>query len=136
MDNLSPAARSANMSKVRSRDTTPELAVRRAAHRAGLRFRLHRRDLPGTPDLVFPRYRLVVFVHGCFWHRHTGCRRTTTPASNTPKWQEKFKRNQERDVKAKSDITALGWQVRVIWECETRNDAEVISRILREIEGG
>ena len=135
MDHLSAAARSANMSKVRSRDTIPELAVRRAAHRAGLRFRLYRRDLPGSPDLVFSRHRLVVFVHGCFWHRHAGCSRTTTPVSNAPKWQEKFKRNQERDAKAVSDLTALGWQVLIIWECETRDDGDVSSRILREIEG-
>jgi DNA mismatch endonuclease (patch repair protein) len=108
------------MSKVRSRNTRPELRVRQLAHRSGLRFRLHRRDLPGTPDLVFPRHRTVVFVHGCFWHRHPGCRRASTPASNVEFWQTKFARNQQRDEAASIALTGLGWRVLVIWECETR----------------
>lgn len=124
------------MSKVGSRNTKPELAVRRAAHRAGLRFRLHRKDLPGTPDLIFPRYRLAVFVHGCFWHRHRGCKRTTTPVSNAPKWQEKFERNQVRDTKVTADLEALGWDVLVIWECETRDETSVGAKIVARIGRG
>ncbi|WP_353015532.1 very short patch repair endonuclease [Mesorhizobium sp. M0854] len=114
--------RSLMMSKVRSRDTAPEIKVRRLAHALGFRFRLHRRDLPGTPDLVFPRHRMAVFVHGCFWHRHEGCSRASMPSSNVDFWLAKFERNQFRDARALESLERMGWQVHVIWECETRSD--------------
>lgn len=105
------------MSGIRGKDTKPELVVRSFLHRAGLRFRLHAK-LPGKPDLVFPKYRTVVFVHGCFWHRHKGCRFATTPASNAEFWQEKFDANVRRDAFVKKTLRKLGWQVRVIWACQ------------------
>ncbi|MCC6313892.1 MAG: DNA mismatch endonuclease Vsr [Thermomicrobiales bacterium] len=115
-DNVAPERRSQIMAKVRSRDTAPELAVRRAVHRAGFRYRLHRADLPGTPDLVFPRHRLAVFVHGCFWHWH-GCKRSRMPAANRDYWERKIARNVARDTARQTELTALGWETRVIWEC-------------------
>lgn len=111
-------ARSALMSRVRACGTTPELAVRRAAHALGYRFRLYRRDLPGTPDMTFPRLGKVIFVHGCFWHRHPGCSRTTTPKTRSVFWREKFERNMIRDRRNTVELRALGWEVLVIWECE------------------
>jgi len=120
-DRLDSAARSALMRAVRRKDTTPELRVRRLAHRLGLRFRLHRHDLPGTPDLVFPRRRIALFVHGCFWHRHPGCRYATTPATRREFWEAKFNANQARDRRQAEQLRSLGWQVVIIWECETRS---------------
>jgi DNA mismatch endonuclease, patch repair protein len=111
--------RSALMARVRGKDTAPELAVRKAAHALGCRFRLHRRSLPGTPDLVFPGRRKVVFVHGCFWHRHENCRRCTTPKSRAEFWLEKFSTNKARDARNMRALVALGWEVLTIWECET-----------------
>ena len=112
-------ARSALMSRVRCKNTKPELVVRREVHALGYRFRLHRSDLPGTPDLVFPRLHKVVFVHGCFWHRHEGCSRTTTPTTRAAYWQRKFEQNVQRDRRNVTMLEALGWKVLVIWECET-----------------
>lgn len=112
-------ARSALMGRVPGKNTKPELVVRREVHALGYRFRLHRNDLPGTPDLVFPRLRKVLFVHGCFWHRHEGCSRTTTPKTRAAYWQEKFERNVQRDRRNVAMLEALGWKVLVIWECET-----------------
>ena len=117
--------RSKLMAGVRNRDTTPELAVRRIAHRMGLRFRLHRTDLPGRPDLVLPKHRLAVFVHGCFWHRHEGCRHASTPKSRIAFWTEKFAANVERDARQEAALRTLGWRVLVIWQCETRDEAAV-----------
>lgn len=108
------------MSRVRSVDTSPEIRVRRLAHAMGLRFRLHRRDLPGTPDLVFKKYRRCVFVHGCFWHRHPGCSKATTPKSNIDFWGAKFAANIARDEQVRNALEYLGWNVSVIWECETK----------------
>ena len=116
------AERSAMMSRVRCKDTAPEIKVRRTAHRLGLRFRLHTRNLPGTPDLVFPRHKLVVFVHGCFWHRHQGCHRCTTPKTRRAFWSQKFERNVERDSQAKAALQSAGWRVLTIWECQTNNE--------------
>jgi DNA mismatch endonuclease (patch repair protein) len=96
------------------------MAVRRAAHAAGLRFRLHRSDLPGKPDLVFPRLKLAVLVHGCFWHRHEGCPNCTTPRTRPDFWAAKFAANTSRDARVKKQLEALGWHVEIIWECETR----------------
>ena len=117
------------MARVRSRDTKPEMRVRRAAHMAGYRFRIHRSDLPGRPDLVFPRYRLAVFVHGCFWHRH-GCGRTTMPATNAEFWSGKFRRTVERDQRALRKLEKAGWAVRVIWECRLESG---ISRLIETL---
>ncbi|WP_081078021.1 very short patch repair endonuclease [Burkholderia pseudomultivorans] len=118
VDFLSPRERSKRMSLIRGRDTQPELVLRRALHRLGLRFRLHGAGLPGKPDLVFPRYKVVVFVHGCFWHQHAGCKIATIPKSNTQFWVEKFKKNIGRDKKVIAQLNELGWKVIVVWECE------------------
>lgn len=118
MDNISPQKRSWNMSRIRSNDTTPELVVRSFLFRHGFRFRLHVKNLPGHPDIVLPKYRTVVEVRGYFWHRHPGCRQTTTPSTNVEFWQEKFKRNVDRDDKNESTLRQLGWNVIVLWECE------------------
>lgn len=117
MDVVDQATRSRMMSGIRGKDTKPELIVRSALHRAGLRFRLHAK-LPGRPDLVLPKYRTVVFVHGCFWHRHEGCRYTTTPASNTEFWREKFVGNVKRDARVKQQLEEQGWRVEVVWSCQ------------------
>ena len=123
-------ARSANMAKVRGKNTKPEMAVRRAAHALGLRFRLHRRDLPGTPDLVFPGRRTAIFVHGCFWHRHRGCRRATTPKSNTAFWLDKFAANRRRDAAAIRELRRRGFRVVVVWECGLQRAEARLSKIL------
>lgn len=111
------ASRSRNMSAIRGADTKPEMMVRRGLHALGLRFRLHGRDLPGRPDLVLPKHRAVVFVHGCFWHRHPDCRYATTPATRPEFWEAKFASNVTRDAKARSDLLAAGWRVATVWEC-------------------
>jgi len=95
----------------------------------GLRFRLHRKDLPGTPDLVFPKYKAALFVHGCFWHRHSGCRKASTPKSRLEYWQSKFDANVARDARAERDLRQLGWNVVTIWECETRHDHDITSKL-------
>lgn len=118
------------MSNIKGRDTRPEIAVRRIAHRLGFRFRLHRNDLPGRPDLVFPRYRAVVFVHGCFWHRHRGCRYAYLPKTRVRFWTEKFRDNVARDRRNVDTLGKLGWRVLIIWECETRSSTCVESHLL------
>lgn len=132
MDRLDPARRSENMRRIRGRDTRPEMAVRRALHARGLRFRLHRRDLPGRPDIVLPGRRLVVFVHGCFWHRHEGCRGATTPSTRPEFWQAKFDANVARDAMVVAALVGAGWRVETVWECETR-DLERLGRRLAAI---
>ena len=122
--------RSEMMSRIQGRDTAPEIAVRRIAHGLGFRFRLYRKDLPGRPDLVFPRHRAVVFVHGCFWHRHGGCRYAYTPKTRVRFWAEKFRRNVARDRQQEERLRSLGWRVLVIWECETHNETAVGRRLL------
>ena len=119
--------RSQMMARVRSKDTKPEMAVRRACHALGLRFRLHRKELPGSPDLIFPRWNVVLFVHGCFWHRHAHCSRASMPASNVEFWRTKFRRNERRDQAAAKALGQLGWRVHVVWECEASK-----SEVLRE----
>ena len=116
-DHVDKETRSAIMSRVRSKNTRPEMQVRRAVHRAGFRFRLHRSDLPGQPDLVFPLYHLALFVHGCFWHRH-GCKRTTMPSTNKRFWSQKFGRTVERDKRTLKELQELGWVTTIIWECQ------------------
>jgi DNA mismatch endonuclease (patch repair protein) len=121
--------RSEIMSRVKAIDTGPEQRVRKLAHRLGYRFRLHRKDLPGTPDLVFPRRRVALCVHGCFWHRHAGCAAASMPQSNVGYWTRKFARNVARDAAAAEALTRQGWKVVVIWECETRDETELAGRI-------
>lgn len=113
------------MSRIRGKDTKPELAVRRAAHRLGYRFRLHRRDLPGSPDLVFPRHRKVIFVHGCFWHQHECCASGRLPRSRINYWHAKLARNVERDHEAVAALEGQGWEVGTIWECEAKDPAKL-----------
>ena len=129
-DHLSPTARSAHMRRIRKTGTNPEMRVRRAAHRLGFRFRLHRDDLPGTPDLVFPRLKKVVQVHGCFWHQHPGCRLARQPKSRLDYWLPKFERNRSRDFETIAALRALGWSVLVIWECQVP-DEDAAERILK-----
>ena len=128
-DIMDSQRRSAMMARIRGRNTGPELAVRRIAHRMGLRFRLHRKDLPGRPDLVFPKHRLAVFVHGCFWHRHEGCRHASTPKSRTTFWMTKLAANVARDRRQEEALRAIGWRVLVIWGCET-GDRRAVERKL------
>jgi DNA mismatch endonuclease (patch repair protein) len=109
------------MARVGQKNTKPELIVRRLLHAMGRRFRLHRRDLPGTPDIVLPAAKKVIFVHGCFWHRHTGCPKSTMPKTRKEFWVDKFDRNVERDRRKDTELRQLGWNVCTIWECETRD---------------
>lgn len=122
-DNLSPEKRSETMSKIRSKNTLAEKKVRSALHNAGFRFRIHRKDLPGTPDIILPKHKIAVFVHGCFWHRHEGCRRKTYPKSNSMYWEKKFNANILRDKKAQDELMTQGWLVRVVWECEVKKSS-------------
>lgn len=112
------------MANIRSKDTKPELLLRKAMHARGYRFRLHDRRLPGTPDLVFPRYRAAVFVHGCFWHRHEGCHFATTPTTRPDFWAEKFNANLTRDLKHEKALLAENWRVAVIWECDIKRSVQ------------
>lgn len=123
--------RSALMARVRTQHSKPEIVVRRVAHALGYRFRLHPRNLPGTPDLVFPRLRKAIFVHGCFWHRHPRCVRTTTPKTRAAFWATKFADNVRRDLRTRRRLKAAGWDVLVVWECETF-DPEVLSTRLTQ----
>lgn len=133
VDRLTPERRSWLMSRVRGKHTKPEMIVRRAAHALGLRFRLHRKDLPGRPDLVFPRHKVALFVHGCFWHRHPGCRLASTPKTRTEFWQSKFDANVARDIRVAEQLRAACWRVVTIWECETRKE-DILSEGLAVIE--
>jgi len=119
-DPLTPAQRRRAMQEVRGKNTTPEMRLRRTLHARGLRFRLHRRDLPGSPDLVLARFGAAIFVHGCFWHRHPGCRHATAPATRTEYWAPKFAGNVARDRAAIDALRARGWRVGVVWECALR----------------
>ena len=128
-DILTRSERSEHMRRIRKRDTKPELAVRRLAHRLGYRFRLYRADLPGTPDLVFPKLQKVIFVNGCFWHQHDGCRLARMPKSRLEYWRPKLKSNQRRDMEARRALDELGWHVLVIWECETQDSEGLRDRV-------
>lgn len=118
------------MARIRGKNTSPELKVRRIAHGLGLRFRLHRRDFPGKPDMLMPRHRLAVFVHGCFWHRHEGCARATIPKTRTEFWMKKLACNVERDAIQQGELRALGWKVLTIWQCELRDPSAVAARLI------
>jgi DNA mismatch endonuclease (patch repair protein) len=129
MDRLTREHRSWNMSRIRGRDTRLEVVVRSVLHSLGFRFRLHKRGLPGHPDIVLPRHHTVVFVHGCFWHRHRNCRFASTPKSNIAFWSEKLGQNVERDTRNRRELRRLGWRVVVVWECQA-GDRQALSRRL------
>ena len=129
MDRISKEHRSWNMSRIKSGNTKPEIVVRSLLHKLGYRFRLHRKDLPGKPDIVLPRYNSVVFVHGCFWHRHNGCKKATVPKTKILFWREKFKGNIERDIKVQEELQSMGWKILIIWECET-SDIGSVTKII------
>lgn len=120
MDRITPQQRSDLMRAVRGRDTTPERVVRQRLHRLGFRFRIGVRELPGRPDIVLPKWRTVIFVHGCFWHRHPRCRKATTPATRRAFWEAKFAANRERDRRHARSLRRQGWRVLVVWECQTQ----------------
>lgn len=121
VDFLTPEERSARMASIRSFDTSPEMRLRRELHRLGFRYGLHSSKLPGKPDLVFRWRKVVVFVHGCFWHRHAGCKIATTPKSNTEYWIAKFEANVARDERVTSELKRDGWRVLVVWECQVQS---------------
>ncbi|MDE0173347.1 MAG: DNA mismatch endonuclease Vsr [Defluviicoccus sp.] len=124
-----PDHRSDHMRRIRKTDTKPEMIVRRLAHGLGYRFRLYRRDLPGTPDLVFPRLRKIIFVHGCFWHQHAGCRLARKPKSRREYWLPKLERNVERDHIAQDELRSRDWSILTIWECETKDAKTLKARV-------
>lgn len=136
LDTLTPKERSTRMGLVRGKNTKPELFIRRLVHSLGYRYRLHRRDLPGSPDLVFSSRKKVIFVHGCFWHRHPdpNCKLTRTPKSKIEFWVKKFEANQRRDAKNYKQLLAMGWSVLIVWECQTTNPTleERIRQFLEE----
>ncbi|WP_321881423.1 very short patch repair endonuclease [Burkholderia cepacia] len=129
VDFLSRKERSERMARIRGKDTFPELTLRKILHRMGLRYRLYNKKLPGKPDMSFPKFRSIIFVHGCFWHHHEGCRIATLPKSNTQFWIEKFEKNVARDAHVKIELEKLGWKVFVVWECE-------LSSVKRALEVG
>ena len=136
-DTLTPAERSERMGRVRAKDTKPEMVVRRLIHRMGFRYRLHVRELPGCPDLVFPRFRKVLFVHGCFWHRHpeSTCKLARLPKSRLDFWRPKLEGNRLRDIENQGALLALGWRFMVIWECEIGDVQALGNKIKMFLEG-
>lgn len=134
MDNLPPSRRSCLMARIRGKNTGPEVAVRRLLHSMGYRFRLHRRDLPGSPDLVLPRFKLAIFVHGCFWHRHPKCRLASTPTTNSAFWLEKFRANRKRDQRNERQLAAAGWRVVVVWQCQLAHVEKLKARLRQIID--
>ncbi len=131
---MSPAKRSALMSRIRGKNTVPEMTVRRIVHALGYRYRLHCRDLPGTPDLVFRRMKKIIFVHGCFWHRHQDCKYAYTPKSRQVFWRKKFRLNKQRDLVHMARLKNDGWRVLVVWECELASPKSATNKINRFLE--
>lgn len=131
-DVVDRATRSRMMSGIRGRNTKPELTVRSFLHRQGLRFRIHGRQLPGRPDVVLPKYRVALFVHGCFWHRHGGCQYASTPKNNAAFWRAKLDGNALRDKRHRRELARLGWRVFTVWECEL--DEQRLLRLVRRIQ--
>lgn len=125
VDIVDKETRSRMMAGIRGRDTKPETLLRRALHSRGLRYRLHSKLLPGRPDLVFQKHHAVIFIHGCFWHRHAGCRYCTTPKTNQEFWHEKFAANVTRDVNSMDSLLKSGWRVGIVWECALRRESQV-----------
>ena len=134
-DTVSPEVRSRVMARVRSRDTRTEMYVRRCVWAEGFRYRLSPKNLPGRPDMVFPRYRLVVFVHGCFWHQHD-CPNAKRPSSNRDYWDRKLNSNMERDARNRAKLEGLGWTVATVWECSLKASTEDLVLRLRDLRGG
>lgn len=136
-DKITPERRSENMRRIRSKDMKPEMVVRRLVHRLGYRYRLHRKNLPGKPDMVFGPRRAVIFVHGCFWHQHdkAGCLDGRPPKSNTDYWGPKLARNVERDAATQIALTKAGWRILVIWECDTRDEMGLERQIVEFLKG-
>ncbi len=128
-DIISKEKRSWNMSRIKNKDTKPEMIVRSMLHRMGYRFRLHRKDLPGIPDIILPKYKTAILVHGCYWHRHKGCKYAYNPKSRADFWQKKFKDNILRDKKNQKYLEKAGWKVFIIWECETSDPEILMSKI-------
>ncbi|QNM82396.1 DNA mismatch endonuclease Vsr [Sphingomonas sabuli] len=128
-DRISAPQRSENMRRIKGAHTKPEMIVRRMVHSMGRRYRLHRKHLPGNPDLVFGPSRKVIFVHGCFWHQHTACKAGRVPSSNSHYWHDKLRRNVSRDAKAQEELKRLGWEVLTVWDCETRNTSALHARL-------
>ena len=126
--------RSRNMSAIKSKNTKPEIAVRKLLHSLGYRFRLHRKDLPGSPDIVLPKHKTVIFVHGCFWHRHANCKYASTPKTRKEFWESKFKANVKRDLEIQEKIKNIGWQSLVIWECELKNYEKLKKSLINSIK--
>lgn len=136
-DTISKEHRSWVMSRIRGKDTRPERCLRSLLHRAGYRFRLHAPKLPGRPDIVLKKFRTVVFVHGCYWHRHPGCPKTTTPGTRLEFWKTKFEETVERDRRKARELKSMGWNVITVWECELAKEPEaVLARVRRQLEGG
>ena len=129
MDTLTPTERSEMMRRVRGKDTKPEMRVRRILHGLGYRYRLHARELPGTPDIVFRPRKSAIFVHGCFWHRHQGCKMARLPKSRIDYWKSKLEANRSRDVRHREELDRLGWRVLIVWECETRDTDALAGRL-------
>ena len=121
--------RSRNMSAIKSKNTKPEIFVRKLLHSMGYRFRLHKKDLPGSPDIVLPKYKTVIFVHGCFWHRHQNCKYASNPKTRIEFWEKKFKENIERDKKTQEKLKNLGWKTKIVWECEIKKQDKLIKKI-------
>jgi DNA mismatch endonuclease (patch repair protein) len=129
-----PKKRSEIMSRIHSKNTIGEILVRKYLHHLGFRFRLHDSKLPGKPDIVLPKYKCAVFVHGCFWHAHSGCKYYRDPKTNAEYWVPKIQRNVERDKQAISDLSSMGWKVEIVWECELKKDAETrLSELVHSI---
>ena len=132
VDHLTNAKRSWNMSRIKSVNTRPEKVVRSLLHAMGYRFRLHRQDLPGKPDIVLPKYKTAIFMHGCFWHRHPDCKNATMPKTNTEFWEKKLSENVERDKKNRAYLEKLGWNIIVVWECQTERSLESLSVFIKK----
>ncbi len=123
--------RSRNMSAIKSKNTKPEIAVRKLLHSMGYRFRLHRKDLPGSPDIVLPKYKTVIFVHGCFWHRHENCKYASTPKTRQEFWEAKFRENINRDKLNQENLSSKGWKIIIVWECEIKDKDFDLNRLFK-----
>ncbi len=135
MDTVSKEVRSRNMSAIRSKNTNPETVVRSLLFALGYRYRLHRKDLPGKPDIILKKHNTVIFVHGCFWHQHKECKRANIPKSNKKYWIPKLERNVERDKINKGELNRLGWNVITIWECETKDSGKITAELKKKLNG-
>ena len=136
-DRISAEHRSWNMSRIRGKDTKPEIVLRSLMHRAGFRYRLHDKRLPGKPDLVLPKHKTAIFVNGCYWHRHHGCPKATTPKTNAAFWTKKFEETVERDARKKTELIESGWRVVTVWECELEtNPVGLVEALCNQLKGG